>query len=223
MSNTEKASSLKRGVCKNPECDLCMSHEIQEVEPGADFVCSECGQPLHEMAQKPQKSPVGKYIAIIVAIVVVGLGVYFGFLKGEDKAETPEGPDTTVVTEEGTDTAVVEQTEPQAEPAKEGENEAEGETPVTETGKSAASGTVKLTYGTYTGPLAGGKPNGIGGEFVFTKACTIDIKDGYGNKVEVAPNDKIIATKFENGVLTQGEIHFTDGTRKSLVGVSQKL
>lgn len=221
MSNTEKASSLKRGVCKNPECDLCMSHEIQEVEPGADFVCSECGQPLHEMAQKPQKSPVGKYIAIIVAIVVVGLGVYFGFFAGGEEEVTTTPQDTTVVdpvpvdtvAPATIDTATVAQ--PQEEAAKGGEGK--------ESGESAASGTVRLTYGTYTGPLAGGKPNGIGGEFVFTKACTIDINDGYGNKVEVAPNDKIVATKFENGVLTQGEIHFTNGTRKSLLGVSQKL
>lgn len=223
MSKTEKASSLKRGVCKNPECDLCMSHEIQEVEPGADFVCSECGQPLHEMAQKPQKSPVGKYIAIIVAIVVVGLGVYFGFFAGGEDGETATPQDTTVVDPEPVDTVAPApiDTATVAQPQEERKGEDAGVTTPQQGG--AASGTVKLTYGTYTGPLAGGKPNGIGGEFVFTKACTIDIKDGYGSKVEVAPNDKIIATKFENGVLTQGEIHFTNGTRKSLVGVSQKL
>ncbi|MDE7125802.1 MAG: Ig-like domain-containing protein [Muribaculaceae bacterium] len=80
-----------------------------------------------------------------------------------------------------------------------------------------------LNYGVYEGPVKAGKPDGMGGEFKFTRAMTIDLKDGYGNTVEVGPGDKIISTKFSDGRLRQGEIHFTNGTRKYVSGLYQSL
>lgn len=235
MSEKDNKSTLRRGVCKNPECDLCMSHEIQEVEPGADFVCSDCGKPLYDLPKKTGGHSPLKKILIIVGIVVILAAAVFAvikFISDKDKDYTePESTENVSDDESdepdgrpeeprgGIDSAIVDTVKPAGEIDK-------PKTPQTGTKLppvNPGNGSVRLSYGTYTGPISAGKPDGMGGQFVFTRACTIDLKDGYGNTVTVSPRDKIVSTKFENGYLTQGEIHFTDGTRKMLVGIRQKL
>lgn len=63
----------KIGVCNNPDCDLCLNREHQEIEFGEEFVCRECGKPLKELEEKKKKKSGNKLpIIIIVAILIIG-------------------------------------------------------------------------------------------------------------------------------------------------------
>lgn len=76
------------------------------------------------------------------------------------------------------------------------------------------SGKVDLGYAIYDGPRKNGKPNGMGGTVTFKRAYSIDLKKAPAEYVDVYKGDKIVNTKFIDGRLVQGEIHFTDGTRR---------
>lgn len=88
--------ALVKGVCKNfGECDLADNKEIQEVEK-SNFVCEECGKPLHAIDGGGRKSgggkgPNGKLIALIagavVAVGAIGGGIYA--LMGKKNTEKP--------------------------------------------------------------------------------------------------------------------------------------
>lgn len=63
----------KIGVCNNPDCDLCLNREHQEIEFGEEFVCRECGKPLKELEEKKKKKSGNKLpIIIIAAILIIG-------------------------------------------------------------------------------------------------------------------------------------------------------
>lgn len=89
----------------------------------------------------------------------------------------------------------------------------------TGTGTGTGSGTYSLGWGTYSGPMSGGKPNGFGGTITVSRSYTIDLKKASGETVQVNAGDKITNVKMENGVLRQGEIHFANGTRRYLSGL----
>lgn len=85
--------ALVKGICKNfGECDLADNKEIQEVDK-TNFVCEECGKPLHplEKGPTPGGGGKGKLIGIIAAIVAIlaatGAGVYFFLSGGQEIAE----------------------------------------------------------------------------------------------------------------------------------------
>lgn len=82
---------------------------------------------------------------------------------------------------------------------------------------------VNLSCAVYDGPTSAGKPNGIGGTLTFNKSYTIDLKDGKGSTLSVGSGDKIVDTKFENGVLKLGELQRKSGERKYFSGVSEKF
>lgn len=95
--------------------------------------------------------------------------------------------------------------------------------------KSGKTAVVKVTvkegpipignWGTYSGPTSGGKPHGFGGTITVTKSHIIDLKKASGETVQVNRGDKIMNVKMENGKLRQGEIHFSNGTRRYLSGL----
>lgn len=96
------------------------------------------------------------------------------------------------------------------------------------TGTSGGEGGVgvtkmNLSCAVYDGPISGGKPNGLGGTLTFNKSYTIDLKDGKSSTLSVGSGDKIVDTKFDNGVLKQGELHRKTGERKYFSGVSEKF
>lgn len=75
-------------------------------------------------------------------------------------------------------------------------------------------GKVDLGYAIYDGPRKNGKPNGMGGTVTFKRAYSIDLKKAPAEYVDVYKGDKIVNAKYIDGRLVQGEIHFTDGTRR---------
>ena len=67
---------MKKGICNNPECDLCLSRELQEVEEGSEFVCRDCGQPLKMAVEKKKNTNGGKkklVIIILAALLLIGI------------------------------------------------------------------------------------------------------------------------------------------------------
>lgn len=77
----------KIGVCNNPDCDLCLNREHQEIEFGEEFVCRECGKPLKEFDEKKKKKSGNKLpIVIVVAIVLIGI-IVAAILALRDKSE----------------------------------------------------------------------------------------------------------------------------------------
>ena len=83
-----------------------------------------------------------------------------------------------------------------------------------ENGAGNTPGNVDLGYAIYDGPRKNGKPNGIGGTLIFKRSYSIDLKKAPAEYVNVYRGDKIVNAKFIDGRLVQGEIHFTDGTRR---------
>lgn len=79
--------------------------------------------------------------------------------------------------------------------------------------------TYNLGWATYDGPMSGGKPDGFGGTIVVKTSYTIDLKKASGETLRLNPGDKIVSVKMENGKLRQGEVHFSDGTRRFLSGL----
>ncbi|MBR5352596.1 MAG: Ig-like domain-containing protein [Bacteroidales bacterium] len=73
---------------------------------------------------------------------------------------------------------------------------------------------VNVGYGSYSGPMKGGKAHGVGGTIRVSSRYSIDLKDGRGSRLEVYPGETIENTKFDNGQLRAGELHRNDGTRK---------
>ena len=79
---------------------------------------------------------------------------------------------------------------------------------------SASTGSSNLGWASYSGPMQGGKPHGVGGTLRVTRSHSIDLKDGRGSTLQVNAGETIVNTKFDNGQLRQGELHRNDGTRK---------
>lgn len=77
--------ALVKGICKNfGECDLADNKEVQEVDK-TNFVCEECGKPLHSIdggvtgtgdGKGPNKKLIGIIAATVVGIGAIGGGIY---------------------------------------------------------------------------------------------------------------------------------------------------
>ena len=155
------------GVCNNPDCDLCLSREHQEIEFGEEFVCRECGKPLKEFEEKKRKKT-GNKLPLIIGAAVILIGGLVAILTFGGKSEpTPlEEPitiDSANIAVEVVEEPVVEDTlaeEPQEQ--LQTETEQSQEKPV----KPKVS-KLDLGYATYE-PLEGasgikdGKPHGNG-------------------------------------------------------------
>jgi len=144
------------GVC--PEADKeTIFQEVDLEEVDGKYVCPKCGQEL-EVIEKGGGGK-GKLIGIIAAaVVVLGGGAAALLLGGKEDAPEPApmAMEQPVAEEPAVEEPVVE--EPVVEePAK------APETPK-QTPKPTSSTTYNLGWGTYEGPMQGGKPHGMGGE-----------------------------------------------------------
>ena len=198
MAKQYKCSNY--GIC--PEADketIFQETDLEEVD--GKFVCPKCGQEL-EVIEKGGGGGKGKLIGIIAAAVVLLGGGGTALLLSGGKDEPAPEPAPVAVEEP----VVVE------EPA------VEEPAPVKETPKPApkpaSSTTYSLGWGTYEGPMQGGKPHGMGGEIKVTKDYQIDMKNGSFNSV--SRGDKIVSCKFNSGKLVQGYIHHANGQQESL-------
>lgn len=149
----------KIGICVNIDCDN-YKKEV-EVEPGGEFECPLCHQPLKEGKSSKKdpddsgkKSKLGLIVGGIVVLAALGGGGYY-FMSGNpgpDVAE-PDSLEVPPVVVPAADTMKVDTPE-----VKEEKTTPTSTTSVVINGR----GTIDLGYATYTGDLKNGKPHGYG-------------------------------------------------------------
>lgn len=148
----------KVGTCVNIDCDN--YKQDVEVEPGGEFECPLCHQPLREKATgpAPDPDPRMRILLIVAAVLVLGGGGYglYSYLNGDKEPETVVEQPKPVAPETPKDTATVAPEEPKVATPEPKRVDPKPTTP--QTGR----GTVDLGYGTYTGDLKNGKPHGYG-------------------------------------------------------------
>lgn len=243
MSTDRRNSHIqfRYGQCLNDGCSKCKSKETQKIPARKDFVCEECGKELREVHPEPTWwEKYGKVtMAAVGAAVVIGGGVALFSLSGSDNDKSKqEAPAVDTASTSKVDTTTVAPVP--TTPTTEGEvSKPEDQTPAPEVSEGpktpapkpaaptpkpapAANGS-NLKCGKYEGPMSGGKPHGVGGTITVTRSYTIDLKDGSGNTVSVESGDRISNTKFKNGVLQQGQLIRSNGERKFLSGLSERL
>lgn len=190
MANSSKG---RKGICTNPDCS-----EFKKpitVDYG-DFVCPKCGSELTEVKEGPQ--PKMWIYGIIGAVVIAAAVAVYCLSQGGDSPATDEPVQPGTVTETPVDTTEPDTTatvveEPVTDPGNGGKTE--------DPGKVQPQTPVKTAYGTYEGPMKGGKPNGVGGTVKVTTRKTVSLNDG--RELRLKPGDKLENTKFIDGRLVQ--------------------
>ena len=200
------------GLCNNPDCDLCLNRERQEIEFGEEFVCRECGKPLKEFKEKKKKKAGNKLPLIIGATVILIGGLMAIFTFGGKSEPTPsEEPimiDSANISVEVVEESVVDDTlteEPQEQ--LQTETEQPQEKPV----KPKVS-KLDLGYATYE-PLEGasgiknGKPHG-NGIMRFKSRQTIP-----GTEDCVAESGEWVNGAWRDGKINVGTWYRNDGNQ----------
>lgn len=205
MSKTYKCTNY--GICTEAEKETVFQEtDLEEVD--GKFICPKCKQELEEINGGGGH---GKLIAIIAAaVIVLGGGTAALLLGGKGDGTPSEAVEQPPVVDP-----------PVAEPDTTSQDEVielEGEESDLddETGNEKPQSDAKtytLGWGTYEGPMKGGKPHDIGGEITVTKTYSIDLKNG--SFKQVVKGDKIVNTKFKEGKLVQGYIHHSNGEQES--------
>lgn len=205
MSKTYKCTNY--GICTEAEKETVFQEtDLEEVD--GKFICPKCKQELEEIDGGGGH---GKLIAIIAAaVIVLGGGTAALLLGGKGEGTPSEAVEQPPVVDP-----------PVAEPDTTSQDEVielEGEESDLddETGNEKPQSDAKtynLGWGTYEGPMKGGRPHGLGGEVIITKSHTIDLKNG--SYKQVAKGDRLVNTKFKDGKLVQGYIHHPGGGQES--------
>lgn len=206
-----------------------------------DFVCPTCGKELRE-CPPPKKSNKGKVIAIIVALLVlIGAAVAY-FLSGANTSEEPklnvekdsvpevvtQNKDSEESQKYVSDTVI--NTSQSSDIQNQGSKVIKSTVQTTETTittkttssvKNSSTGgrsTIKLSYGTYTGEIKNGYPNGMG-RLTYSKTRQINRHDTKGRSADAG--DYVIG-EFVNGFFVQGKHYSSDGNliESLIIGVS---
>ena len=209
------------GICLNDNCQKCKNKEVQQVSARKEFVCEECGKPLRECP--PPKSGPNKMVitAIAAAVVIVaGIGIFLGFSDSDtpeptpvdsltvqsDSLSQPQTSDTVTVVKTDTivktDTVVVKEQVPvqvKATPAP------KIAVPKEESTKS--NGKVRLSYGSYSGDMKNGYPDGMG-RLTYSTSRVIN---KYDSKQRTANAGDYVIGEFVNGYFVQGKHYSPNG------------
>lgn len=178
----------KIGVCKNIDCEHYNEHI--EIETGAEMECPFCHQPLKMQDGNSGKgngagnSKIKYIVGACIVVLAIGGGA-IALMPSSEKVESDAIETPAIVAE---DTVVNNETEkvPEEKPEV-----IQKENNALVTGR----GTIKLSYGSYTGDLKNGKPHGYG---VIT----------YTKSQKIVPSKKFVANpgdKFE-GDFRDGKI-----------------
>lgn len=229
----------RKGICKNVGA-CSKAGKVQVItDDDAEFVCPECGEPLEPVKDEPMdvndgsKKKTSLIIIIAAAVVVIGggIGAWLGLSGGDKKAlEEAARLDSIRVADSIRQVAIADSMAGVAAAQDEAARQAAiadsiriadsiaAASKAAEAQRAASpratSGGARLPYGSYNGPMQGGKPHGAGGTINVSSSYQLDLKDGRGSTLDLRPGDKIANTKFENGRLRSGELQRTDGTRK---------
>jgi len=232
--NRTHTSNYEYGICTNTgKCKLADSKKRQKVfvRKDDDFKCEECGEKLTKVSPPNSKKTA---IIVIAAILIIGGGIALFSTSGDSSAPKQQPvTDTTAVVSQKDTATIQKQTETTvASEEKQVVENAASTQPKQEVAtklaarpntEAATSNGTRLKCGKYEGPMSGGKPDGIGGTITVTSSYTIDLKDGNDGKVTLEAGDRISNTKFKNGILQQGQLIRSNGERKFMSGLSERL
>lgn len=227
------------GICTNRDmdgngtpCPKCASKEKQKVLNGHEFVCAECGEPLHKVQAPKTFLEKYKVLLIIIAVLIVAGGIVAAVLLSGDKVpkNQPSAPkpavektDTananTAVTIDDKGAAQVEETETKSVTASSNTAASKTSAPAPskpqvdkkpeKTGNSPSAkdgrGTVNLGYGVYTGELKNGKPHGYGTIKYTASHKIVSSKDFVAN-----PGDTFEG-EFRDGRIASVGLWYHDG------------
>lgn len=228
----------RKGICKNVGA-CSKAGKVQVItDDDAEFVCPECGEPLEPVKDEPMdvndgsKKKTSLIIIIAAAVVVIGggIGAWLALSGGDNKAQEEAARLDSIRVADSIRQAAIADSIAAAAAEDEAARQAAiadsiriadsiaaaskaAQTPPSATPR-VTSGGARLPYGSYNGPMQGGKPHGVGGTINVSSSYQLDLKDGRGSTLDLRPGDKIANTKFENGRLRSGELQRTDGTRK---------
>lgn len=222
------------------KCSKCMNKEKQAIRASKDFVCEECGERLTKCPPPKKKLPWPIIIAAAVVVIGGSIGVYLGIKSSNEKKKEAARLEALRIEDSIRQVREAEEQRMAAleaaaidsaraafiadsleqvriadslEQVRIADSIAKAKKKTTPT-TGGGSGSSNLGWGSYSGPMQGGKPHGIGGTIKVKSNYSIDLKDGRGSKLDVRPGETIENTKFENGRLRAGELHRNDGTRK---------
>lgn len=232
MADTRSTGRIKKyGVCLNDKCEK--YKQIQEVLHG-DLECPECKKKLSPCAPPKKKSnkklPL-VIVGIIVAIAII-VGLFFAFFNGSNEEQQlvvtdtiPEIDTTSVATEVvEPDTVVLRDTIVVRDTIVQNNTVTTNEKVTTKTivssnsssqpkAAGSSNGTIRLSYGKYSGNSQAGKPHGQG-RLTFTTSHLIDERDPKGRVAE--PGDYVIG-EWNSGNLVQGRWYGSDGNVKGSI------
>ncbi len=210
----------KIGKCVNLDCDN--YKQRVDVNPGEEFVCPLCGQPLDEgrdtkTINTDKDKNKKMIIGIIIAILLCG-GVGVGIYKLTHKEEPTITEQGGGKTDGGDDT---------------GETGQGGETPNDPTGGDDENpqggggptppppltdpNEIKLSFGSYTGDQRDGYPHGTG-TVTFTRQHTFKTSSG---DQTVYPGETLTG-KFYDGMLNHGNLIQRNDNKVPLMGIRIK-
>lgn len=200
--NTTRSGNerLKYGICLNDECSKCRSKEVQSVPMRKDLVCSECGKELRE-CPPPRKK--GKPQPIYIGLgVVLCIGALIGGVLTFSTDSTKEARQNT------TDVIAVIDT-PKVEPVEVAPTPTEvAKEPVVQPQKTTpTNGTLRLSYGTYTGATKNGYPHGQG-RLTYSTSRQINRND---MKERTAKAGDYVIGEFFNGFVVYGKHYDSSG------------
>ncbi|MDE5782793.1 MAG: hypothetical protein K2H97_00515 [Prevotella sp.] len=231
MGKTSRdAGRFKYGVCLNDECPMCKSKKVQQIPMRKELVCSECGKPLRESA--PPEPPRWGAIAVVAVIVIIAAavlwltGAFGGGANdstivpsdsisidsiGKGVQDSVKNNDAQLETEQAKLEAEKEKVKAETEKTKVEVQKEKPQTPSTPVPPSrptqSSSGTLSLSYGTYTGAVKDGYPNGQG-RLVYKTTRQISKYDSKGRTAQ--PGD-YVQGEFVNGFITIGKHYNAQG------------
>ena len=216
MTDTRNTGRIKKyGVCLNDKCEK--YKVIQEIVHG-DFECPECKKKLSPCAPPKQKSSKKPLYIGIAAIVVIGaiVGGILTFTGGSDEPQTAL-PTDSVVSDDSVRTdveanakadSVVQDKSTTSASEKTGtKTVAAPSAPAQPKASASGNGTLRLSYGTYTGATKGGYPHGQG-RLTYSKSRQINRNDAKGRTANAG--DYVIG-EFFNGFVVYGKHYDSAG------------
>lgn len=208
----------RKGICKN--VGVCSkANKVQIItDDDADFVCPECGeelQPYKEEVVPKKKNNLPIIIGAAIIVIAAIIGCIFALSGGEsekpgevatvDSVSAAPTTDTVTVTETRVDTVKIEkvvekETTPTAQKTT---------TTTTTTSKStgSVSGSLRLSYGKYTGATKNGYPHGQG-KLTYSTSRVINRNDAKGRTANAG--DYVIG-EFFNGFVVYGKHYDASG------------
>lgn len=200
------------GVCNNPDCDLCLNREHQEIEFGEEFICRECGKPLKEFEEKRKKKS-GNKLPLIIGLAIILIGGLVAILTFGNKSEGTPLEEPILIGSDTIATEVVE--EPTAEDTLVVETQEQPQTEIEQPQKKPVkpqTSKIDLGFATYE-PLEGasgikdGKPHG-NGIMRFKSRQTIP-----GTEDCVAEPGEWVNGAWRDGKINMGTWYRNDGNQ----------